>query len=196
MGVLVVMAFTVVVASAGTDASVAWLDSSLTDASDAQRSTREKEYKVKALALWHFARFTTWPKGTFAKPTSPIVFGIVGKDPFGTVIDKMLKGKKVGKRPIVIRRFSKVEDVKEVHLLFVGKLSRKERELVRKRFEDKPVLTVGDEEGLAGKGVQVGFFLAKKKVRFEWSMKAIRSSKLVVSSLVLQLARIVDDKDK
>lgn len=171
-------------------------DDSAAEVAGPARSNRGKEYRLKASFLWNFARYTTWPAGTFAEPNSPIVFGILGEDPFGAEIDKTLKDKKVGRRPIVIRRFSLMEDVSGVHLLFVGRPSRKEREQLRRRFAGEAVLTVGDDKGIAGKGVVAAFYLERKKVRFEMSVQAIRSSKLTISSQLLKLARIIDRKQK
>lgn len=194
MGVFAVMAVAVAAGFAGPDARMAMCADSVAHIAGTDRSSGGKEYRLKATFLLNFARYTSWPKDTFAEPDSPIVFGIVGEDPFGAEIDKTLKDKKIGQRPVVISRFSKVEDVSGVHLLFVGRPSRKEREKIRRHFAGKPVLTVGDAKGIAGQGVVAAFYLEKKKVRFEMSVEAIRSSKLAISSQLLKLARIIDRK--
>lgn len=181
---------------ASPDARLAVFGDSAARAAGTQRSNGDKEYQLKAAFLLNFARYTSWPKGTFANPDSPIVFGIVGEDPFGAAIDKMLKDKKIGQRPLVVWRFSQVKDISGVHLLFVGRQSRKEGERLQKRFARQPVLTVGDQKGMAGKGVVAAFYLEKKRLRFEMSVKAIRDSKLAISSQLLKLAHIPDREKK
>ncbi len=43
--------------------------------------------KVKAAYLYNFARFVKWPGDAFEDEQAPIVIGVVGRDPFGAVLD-------------------------------------------------------------------------------------------------------------
>ena len=54
------------------------------------------EYQVKAAFLYNFAKFVEWPPGTFANSTDPIGICIVGQNPFGSALEYMVQGKKVG----------------------------------------------------------------------------------------------------
>src|SRR5512147_2223822 len=48
----------------------------------------EDPYKVEAAFLRNFARYVTWPAGAFAHARSPWRVGILGRDPFGDVLEK------------------------------------------------------------------------------------------------------------
>lgn len=54
------------------------------------------------------------------------------------------------------------------------------------------VLTIGDSEGFARRGLMVNFYLSGDKVRFEINHEAARAGGLSISSRLLALARIVD----
>jgi hypothetical protein len=57
-------------------------------------------------------------------------------------------------------------------------------------LEGKPVLTVGDSDGLAERGVIINMFIEDSKVRFEINQAAALKSKLQISSRLLRLARL------
>src|SRR5438046_4594994 len=62
------------------------------------------KYETKAGYLLNFAEFIEWPPGSFSHAKSPIILGVVGKDPFGPELDK-LQGKTVNGRTLEIKRF-------------------------------------------------------------------------------------------
>ena len=45
------------------------------------------EYKLKAVFLLNFAKFIEWPDQAFSDKASSIAICIVGKDPFGGLIE-------------------------------------------------------------------------------------------------------------
>src|ERR1700693_2178158 len=70
------------------------------------------EYLVKAGFIYNFAKFVEWPSTAFAEPDSPIVIGVLGTDPFGDIINRVVEGKKIGTRGFVVRRFKWSTEVK------------------------------------------------------------------------------------
>src|SRR3989442_10767799 len=67
-------------------------------------ATLRSKYETKAGYLLNFAEFIEWPAGAFPDGKSPIILGVVGKDPFGPDLDK-LQGKTVNGRTLEIKRF-------------------------------------------------------------------------------------------
>ncbi|MFT7662629.1 MAG: hypothetical protein ACI87A_000845 [Planctomycetota bacterium] len=158
-------------------------------------SNRAKEYTVKAAFLYNFLNYTTWPERTFANKDTPLVIGIFGKDPFDSIIDKVLAEKQVDKRSIIIKRFNQIEEVQGVHALFLGEMESKLRSQLYAHLAEKPVLTVGDARDMAGKDTCLfSFYVSSGKVRFEASIDAIKRSDLVLSSQLLKLADIVEKR--
>ena len=156
---------------------------------------RTKEYTLKAAFIFNFLKYTTWPKGTFDKEDEPIILGVVGKDAYGDLLGKVLGKKKVGKHAVVIKRFEKIEDVKDVHAHLVGKLTAKERTKLYAQLGSSAVLVVGDEKGMASEhACTASFFLDGGKVRFEVSTNAIKRTGLTLSSQLLKLADVVEKR--
>src|SRR5688500_15173148 len=76
------------------------------------------EYPVKAAFLYHFVEFVEWPAGSPLHP-STITIGVLGRDPFGDVLDKAVFDKVVAGRTLVIRRFAGLEGLEACHILFI-----------------------------------------------------------------------------
>ncbi|MES2049424.1 MAG: YfiR family protein, partial [Pseudomonadota bacterium] len=79
----------------------------------AQEVTAYNEYQVKAALLYNFSVFTEWP----VMPPEAFDFCILGKDPFGSWLDKIAR-KTVQGKAIHIRRIGASEDIRGCHLLF------------------------------------------------------------------------------
>jgi len=150
------------------------------------------EYKVKAAFLYNFARFTEWPAEKFESEDSPLVIGIVGEDPFGEHFDKLVKDKKIGNRPVRLRRLKEIAEAVDCHVLFVGGLGREEVEKLFEKLGDRPVLTVGERPKFAHSHGVINFVIEDEKVRFEINPGRAKQRGLKISSRVLQLAKIVE----
>src|SRR5467141_4576264 len=96
-----------------------WTSTANAQAGDASDSS---EYLIKAGFIYNFAKFVEWPAAAFAQPDSPIVIGILGTDPFGNLIDRIVENKKIGARGFVVKRLkwnTDLKDLKECKILFV-----------------------------------------------------------------------------
>ena len=119
---------------------------------NAQDSSESSEYLVKAGFIYNFAKLVEWPATAFAQPDSPIVIGILGTDPFGPIIDRVLDGKKVNGRGLVVKRLKSLNDVKDCHIVFVTS-SEVARSIEAIRLaKNMPVLTIGEIPGFAKHG--------------------------------------------
>jgi hypothetical protein len=149
------------------------------------------EYQVKAAFLFHFARLTVWPSEALADD-QPFIIAVVGRDPFGDVLDRTMAGQTAHGRPIHLRRYASLAKLREPpHIVFVN-TPRAEVAQVLARFRTAPVLTVSDVVGFAEQGGVVGFRLTTdQNVRFDINLAAAETHGVRISSQVLKLARIL-----
>jgi YfiR/HmsC-like len=160
----------------------------------ARASSDSSEYLIKAGFIFNFAKFVEWPSAAFAQPDSPIVIGILGTDPFGTIIDQIVQDKKVGTRGFVVKRLkwgADPKDLKECKILFVGASERAHLDDLVQMVRGLPILTVGEAPGFAEHGGVIRFVLEDNRVRFEVNVAAAQQADLTISSRLLTLARIV-----
>jgi hypothetical protein len=158
------------------------------DASDSS------EYLIKAGFIYNFAKLVEWPTSAFAQQDSPIVIGILGDDPFGGTLDRIVADKKVNGRGFVIKRLrwgKDLKDLKDCKILFVSSSEREHIDSVVDTMKWLPILTIGDAPGFAKRGGIVNFTVEDNKVRFEVNVEAAKRADLTISSRLLTLARIV-----
>lgn len=81
-------------------------------------------------------------------------------------------------------------------LLFVSGDLRQELFEIVDYTKDKPVLTVRDREGFEEEGIHINFYIEKEKIRFEINESAVRRSRLRMSHMLLQQAKILNPKEE
>jgi hypothetical protein len=171
--------------------SLSWAPGAFAQSPDSSESS---EYLIKAGFIFNFAKFVEWPSNAFTQPDSPIEIGILGTDPFGTIIDKIVQDKKIGTRGFIVKRLKWGADVKELReckILFVGASERAHMDELVQIVKGLPILTVGETPGFAERGGVIRFVLEDNRVRFEVNVVAARQADLTISSRLLTLARII-----
>ncbi len=148
------------------------------------------EYQIKAAYLYNFAKFVEWPSPAGELP-DPIVVGVLGKDPFGPVLEETLLGKSVNGRPFVVRRFASLKALKPCQILFISSSEKGSLTEIFKGVENQGVLTVGETERFARLGGIINFTLEENKVHFEINLDAATRSGLKISSQLLKLGRVM-----
>jgi len=159
----------------------------------AQDSSVSSEYLIKAGFIYNFANLVQWPSNAFAQPNSPIVIGILGEDPFGTILDRVLEGKKVNGRVFLVKRLKSVLDLKECHIVFVSSSEMTRLSEAIHSVKGMPILTIGEIPGFAKRGGIINLVLEDNKVHFEVNVEAAKEADLNISSRLLVLARIVQE---
>jgi hypothetical protein len=149
------------------------------------------EYEVKAAFLYNFARFVEWPPDTFHDPDAPFVIAVLGRDPFGSVLDETVAGKTVLGRRIEVRRASRPEEVGDAQIVFVSASERASLPSILKALDRPGRLIVGEMDGFAEHGGTINFTMQGRKVRFQINPTQAEQARLKMSSQLLKLATLV-----
>ena len=151
-----------------------------------------REYTIKAAYIYQFGRYVEWPAQAFANEHAPLVIGVLGADPFGNLLEEISRTKRIGDRPIVIRRFASAAEYSYSHILFVpASVDQEQKTRILQKLQGVPTLIVGEEPGFAERGGTINFFLDENKIRFEINTEVARRDQLKISSKLLSLAKIV-----
>jgi YfiR/HmsC-like len=171
--------------------SLGWIGETAAQVSDASDSS---EYLIKAGFIYNFAKFVEWPSTAFADADAPIVIGVIGVDPFGSLIDRIVEDKKIGSHGFVVKRFrwgKDLKDLKDCKILFVSPSEKGHMDEILQMVKGLPILTVGETPGFAERGGMIRFTLEDNRVRFEVNVEAARQVNLNISSRLLTLAKII-----
>jgi hypothetical protein len=149
------------------------------------------EYEVKAAFLYNFPKFVAWPARR-APVENVLTLCVLGPNPFGKALE-ILQGKPVGTMVWRVVLADSKTNLRECPVLFISASDSSNLSQILEGIKGAPILTVGDSEGYAGRGVVINFYLEDNKVRFEINVEASRLAGLTISSQLLKLARIVPD---
>ena len=158
--------------------------------------TAADEYPLKAVFLFKVLKFVEWPPEAFSATNAPLVVGVVGEDPFGSVLEKTFQGETVQKRPVVIRRLSLTDDARSCHVLFISRSEQERLGALLDRLGNSPVLTVGDTAGFAERGTMSNLVLVSDSIKLEINLAAAQQAGLQISSKLLSLDRVLKVKSK
>ena len=151
------------------------------------------ESEVKAVFLFNLTKFIVWPEEIDDGGKTQFSIAILGTDPFGRHLDRVILSETVKGRRIGIRHYQKQEEIQwqEIDLLFIGKELLGNLDDVRLAARRSGVLTVGDTTGFCHNGGLVNLLTAGNRVKIEINLEEAKKSDFAISSQLLKLAGIV-----
>jgi hypothetical protein len=150
------------------------------------------EYQVIAAFLFNFAKFDEWPEPQLG----PVAICILGKDLFGEALERVMEGKSVNQRPIVIRRTDDLDVARCCQVLFVSLSEAGRMVQIVKALRDTSALSVSEIPRFCKSGGVIMFAMEGQRIRFHINSAAAVRANLNISSKLLQLAVAApDDKE-
>lgn len=147
-------------------------------------------YQLQALYLYNFAKYTQWPQEVLGDSAAPFVLGILGQDPFAKDIE-IIKGKPIKNRKLVVKYFTRVQEVSDCHILFISPSEKNLLPEILKALENSSVLTVSELEGFIEQEGMVNLAVENNRLVFEINQAAAEKAKLKFDARLLQLAKTV-----
>ena len=151
------------------------------------------EYAAKAAFLLNIAKYATWPPPAFADSSSSIVIGILGDDPFGANLERVVSGRIINDRRVIIRRSKRAAELRGAHVVFISASESDRAAGICASLAEGGSLCVGDTEGTAN-FTAITFTVESGRIAFSVNLAAARRSNVAISSKLLQLAKNVTGK--
>jgi hypothetical protein len=151
------------------------------------------EYEIKAGFLFSFAKFVGWPDDAFKGSGNEFRLGVLGHDPFDGVLDRLVAGKTVRNRRVVVSYFKTVPTGPPLQMVFISRSEQDQLSSILASFSGTPTLTVSDIDQFAERGGVIGMTVEKQSIRFAINRTAAGQARLELSSNLLALARLVGD---
>jgi hypothetical protein len=158
----------------------------------AAQSAQAPEYEVKAAFLYNFVKFVDWPSQAFPAPSTPFRVCVLGRDPFGDALQRIVQGKSVSGRSIFSTSLQFPTQARSCHILFVSRANPETLSLALEAIRDLPVLSVSESADFLRLGGMINFVLEQDRVRFEINLEAAERHHLKLSSKLLAVARVVN----
>jgi hypothetical protein len=143
---------------------------------------------VKAAFLYKFEPFVNWPAEAFPSVDSPFNLCVVGNDPFGSLLDRVVAGQQTAGHGIVVVRLESPSPEAHCSMLYIGTADAGAARQAEAAVAGAPVLTVTDSiDDSSAKGM-INFVIADNRIRFEIDAARARQAGLDISSKLLSLA--------
>jgi hypothetical protein len=152
-----------------------------------QEFATENPYKVKAAFLRNFAHYVSWPGSVFPGGAAPWRICILGRDPFGEVLDMTFKGRTEQGRAFEIFRADAPEELLLCQIVFVAHQNGERRRAALGKLKDKPVLTVGDAPEFLSEGGVIRFQVGDR-VRMSINLDQARAVSLTIPTRMLEVS--------
>jgi len=152
-----------------------------------------QEYELKAAVLYKLLKFVDWPETAFDNNGDILHICVLGKDPFGEMLD-YYSGKILNGRKLEINRITRIHANAGAgcHILFISTSEKKRLAAILKQIKTAPILSIGDTEGFAQQGGIINLVLKERRIAFEINVKAAEHAGLKINAKLLRLATIID----
>lgn len=152
---------------------------------------KHSEYEVKAAYLYNFGKFVRWHDKSASRGADNFTICVLGRDPFGAMLDATIEGATIDGTNVVSRRIAKASDSAGCRILFISSSEDNQLREILSALGTMSVLTVSDLPQFARRGGIIQFVMEDNRVRFEINQASAEHAGLTLSSQLLKLAVIV-----
>lgn len=145
-----------------------------------------QEAALKAVFIYNFTKYVDWDN-----IGNEFVIGVLGSSPIENALTEIAKTNTIKNKRIVIRHYTKPEDIRTCQILFIAKKTSYPLPSILNEV-GRGVLTISEEDGYSKQGTAFNFVIINDKLKFEANLKAIDDAGLKASSQLLKLAIIVN----
>ena len=147
------------------------------------------EQAVKAAFIPKFSRYVDFPVAVQPAAGQPYYLCVIGRDPFGAMIDQAAASEVVDGHPVAVRRFANTDAtaVAGCHIAFVAGATDHATAAMIEALRRQPTLTVTDARSGRARGM-IHFAVVEGRVRFYIDQAAAAQRGIVISSRLLALA--------
>jgi len=151
-----------------------------------------EEFEAKAVLVYHFAKLTSWPEGTFKTDQSPILISVYGDKGFYEVLKKY-DDRIVNGRALSVRYVEAIADAPHSQILYItGDMDSTVEYYLKKH--STPTLTVGESKDFVEQGGILAIVREKEHLTLYANLKSAVETKLYLNNNLVKLTKQVSAK--
>ncbi|MCU7869529.1 MAG: YfiR family protein [Candidatus Thiodiazotropha sp. (ex Lucinoma borealis)] len=159
--------------------------------SDYAHAESATEHELKAVFLYNFANYITWPESAFQNQDSPFNYCLLGRSRINDSLNAVIKNETIKGRHLRLVEFQHPTQLSECHILFIHQLDEGYPPDLLRQLAAESILTVGDDANFIPAGGAISLLQKARKIDLVISMDAVELARLKVSSKLLRLAKRV-----
>jgi hypothetical protein len=159
----------------------------------AQGQSSSIEANLKAVFLYNFSKYVTWPATTMRERSpAELRICVTANDSFFTLLQSAVQGEDIEGKPLVPVALDGLDAAKTCQILYVGQSQTADAKAWLAAVRDAQVLTVAD--GPLNDETVIAFVRDDNRIRFDINRAAAARHGLNISSKLLRLARQVRER--
>ena len=139
--------------------------------------------RYKAVFLYHFIGYVTWPD---VEAGSDFRIGVLGNSEVTASLQKLVQTRSAGDRKLLVRTYGRLEDVAPCELLFVTTTFADSSRAIAARMDPHHTLTVTDAP--SAPALVIRFLRVDDQLKFTVDLAALERAGLKASAHLLRLA--------
>ncbi len=151
----------------------------------------ELEYSVKAAYLLKFAKFIEWPAGSPGTSNSTFTICVLGKNPFGNSLARIVSGEVVNGRKVGVQVLDAEPPPGTCQMIFLGDPDGNAPGSPIIGALNRSAVTVSDGDAFVRNGGMIGFLIENHRVTFEINWRAAEAAGFKLSAGLLSVAKAV-----
>jgi len=140
--------------------------------------------EYKALFMYIYSKNIQWPE---EYEQGDFIIGVMGNSPVIEELQKIAKKKKAGNQNIVVVEINSPAEIIKCHMLYLPKISGTVLNSIRSDLSEKPTVIITENDGLAGKNVDINFVIKGGNLNFQINRPNIEKKGLAVASFLITL---------
>jgi hypothetical protein len=144
------------------------------------------EYDVEAAYLYNFGKFVHWPDSV--KKNASFDICILGENPFGGTLDKLISNDQISGKPIRKRVIDRPAEATGCAIIYISDSEAGNLRHILAALAGGNGLLVSNLPDFTQQGGMIQFVLQGDRVRFEVNLHPALRSHLVLSSELLKVA--------
>ena len=159
----------------------------------AQSNPAAIEANVKAVFLFNFSKYVTWPPVALGERSpAEVRICVTANNSFFTLLKAAVQDEAVDGKPLLPIALEGLDEARTCQILYVGDTQSADAKAWLAAVRGQQVLTVAD--GALNDDTVIAFVRDSNRVRFDINRAAASRRNLNVSSKLLRLARQVKDR--
>jgi hypothetical protein len=154
-----------------------------------------ESHLFKAAYIYNFGKLVSWPQGTWPSRETPFALCTLGQDDVINALNK-LSGRKIQGHPVTIHSFKNNFPTGLCQILYISKNSPYHYPGTTDNPPASALLTVSEIPNFINKGGIIELYREDNRTRFKINLGKARQQGLEISSRLLSLASVVEDKTK
>ena len=154
------------------------------------------EPQVKAAFLVNFPKYVEWPAEAFAGSNDPVVIAVLGETKVADEVQKVITGRTVNGRSLVLKRVPPGGQPRVCHILFIPAAEHEHSAEILAGLKDGGVLTVGESGDFLGSGGIINLARRDQKIGLEVNLTAADNARIKISSKLLNVAGVVKGRPR